>query len=458
MDVEELVRRAAPYGVNRNGVERMLAQRDALNAQRDNAVRIMKDLALELEIRNAPQLLQAARQRGVDGATPEAAAAALRDDTAAQVLVPPQRPRGKSAAEGPSSRFQIDLLDFAQNARTERGNKYALLLVDVYSREAYSEALPDKSANTVNDAARRGLSKLDADQSFAVTSDRGKEFSRLEQVLPDEAVHRYKNAVQDISVLDRTGMKLKRDMAAASARRKTEWDGELDRVVRAYNRRPHGALWGNAPRDVENNEDLEWYVLQDNAQKIAHNERITRERVAKTKTTMTVRPPLSRGRSWNYSYGNPARVTKIASDWLTLEDGKKALLKEALLGVPEDARAAVGTLTDPTHARRARMQDVAAELEAYVENQGEPVRVSTLEQDLSRNAILPRLKARLAQASLSLRGFLRLHANTFRVQRGFVALANPPESAAPDAPAAPVEQTPFLRFLNQSRAQARPNG
>ena len=104
------------------------------------------------------------------------------------------------------------------------------------------------------------------------------------------------------------------------------------------------------------------------------------------------------------------------------------------------------------------MRDVAAELEAYVENQGEPVRVSTLEQDLSRNAILPRLKARLAQASLSLRGFLRLHANTFRVQRGFVALANPPESAAPDAPAAPVEQTPFLRFLNQSRAQARPNG
>ena len=57
MDVEELVRRAAPYGVNRNGVERMLAQRDALNAQRANAVRIMKDIALELEIRNAPQLL-----------------------------------------------------------------------------------------------------------------------------------------------------------------------------------------------------------------------------------------------------------------------------------------------------------------------------------------------------------------------------------------------------------------
>ena len=248
-----------------------------------------------------------------------AAAAAVRDDTAAQVLVPPQRPRGKSAAEGPSERFQIDLLDFAQNTRTERGNKYALLLMDVYSREAYSEALPDKSANTVNHAARRGLNKLDADQSFAVTSDRGKEFARLDQVLPDEAVHRYKNAVQDISVLDRAAMTLKRDMAAASARRRTEWDGELSRVVRAYNRRPHATLFGNAPNDVDNNEQVEWYVLQDNAQKIAHNERITRERMAKTRTTMTVRPAQSRGgRSWNYAYGDPARVTNIASDWLTL--------------------------------------------------------------------------------------------------------------------------------------------
>ena len=60
MDFEELVRRAAPYGVNRGGVASMLAQREALVAQRDAAVRIMKELALELEIRNAPQLLQAA--------------------------------------------------------------------------------------------------------------------------------------------------------------------------------------------------------------------------------------------------------------------------------------------------------------------------------------------------------------------------------------------------------------
>ena len=50
MDFEELVRRAAPYGVNRAGVARMLAQREALVAQRDAAVRIMKELALDLEI------------------------------------------------------------------------------------------------------------------------------------------------------------------------------------------------------------------------------------------------------------------------------------------------------------------------------------------------------------------------------------------------------------------------
>ena len=103
MDFEELVRRAAPNGVNRAGVARMLAQREALVAQRDAAVRSMKELALELEIRNATQLLQAARRRGIDGATLEVARAAVRDDTAAQVLALPQRPHGRSAAEGPSA-------------------------------------------------------------------------------------------------------------------------------------------------------------------------------------------------------------------------------------------------------------------------------------------------------------------------------------------------------------------
>ena len=146
MNFDELVRRTAPYGVNRDGVARILAQREALVARQAAAVQAMKELALELEIRKSPQLLQAARRRGIDGATLEAVSAAVRDDMAAQVLALPQRPRGKSAGEGPSTRFQIDLLDFAQNAQTERGNQYALLLVDVYSREAYSEALPEERA------------------------------------------------------------------------------------------------------------------------------------------------------------------------------------------------------------------------------------------------------------------------------------------------------------------------
>jgi len=66
-----------------------------------------------------------------------------------------------------------------------------------------------------------------------------------------------------------------------------------------------------------------------------------------------------------------------------------------------------------------------------------------LERQIRQNAVLPSLKRALARARMTLRGFLRVYPQMFRVARGTVSVVNAPPAAddppaaAPAAPAAP---------------------
>ena len=109
----------------------------------------LKTLAKELRIRSPAKLLQAARGR-VPGASLRLAQLALEDNVGKQVLAPAYRSTGRSAAEGPNSRVQADLIDMSQNTRTKE--RFALMLSDVYTREVRAKTLLDKRPATVNAA------------------------------------------------------------------------------------------------------------------------------------------------------------------------------------------------------------------------------------------------------------------------------------------------------------------
>lgn len=48
--------------------------------------------------------------------------------------------------------WQADLLDLYSLHRKNKGYKYILIVIDVFTRKAYAEALKNKNANTVLDA------------------------------------------------------------------------------------------------------------------------------------------------------------------------------------------------------------------------------------------------------------------------------------------------------------------
>ena len=121
------------------------------------------------------------------------------------------------------------------------------MLADVYTREVRAKALPNKRPETVNAAMRELVPTLVEDKlDFALTTDKGGEFSRLETGgIPEEAVHREKKATNDIAVIDRAMQSLKTDQAAIVADGDaSNWVEALPLAVDAHNKRLHSAVHG----------------------------------------------------------------------------------------------------------------------------------------------------------------------------------------------------------------------
>jgi len=170
----------------------------------------LKSLATEYNIRSPAKLRQQALIDGVN-VTLKEAQQALANDTARQAFAPKRRPQGKSAAPDVNSRLQHDLIDFSNNTSNKNQKRFALVGIDVFSREVASQPLPSKAPEVVNEALKKTQEALVVDEkNFAVTTDLGAEFPKIEDVLPSEAIWRQKTPEDRnaIGVLDRNSFLL----------------------------------------------------------------------------------------------------------------------------------------------------------------------------------------------------------------------------------------------------------
>ena len=423
----------------------------------EQAIDALRELADELNIRDARKLVAAARRREFRDVTEPLARQALRKDVARQVLAPPPRSTGKSAAEGPDKRFQADLLDFSKNARVQSGAKFALLLTDVYSREAATRVLQTKRPEEVGPAVESGLQELaGTEQGVVITTDAGKEFAGLEGYLDErEAIIKQKRPedLQALGVIDKLSQTLKKDLAGVAAKRGGDWDKNLAGVTNAYNERPHEAVFG-PPDTVETDKVQEFLVLKDNAKKFMVNRAQSERRMADVKETRAVRVPTGAARSFEPRYGQVQRVRKVESDLVTLTNGRQVLLKN-VQAVPADSGRLQGRLTDPSLVRRTKLQPEADRVQAYIVENGGQIRARDLEATMRNGQGLPGIWLTLRRAKLTLNGFLRIFGNMFRVARGIVTLINAPEPPpapeppAPDPPAPPPAPEPRQPTLDE---------
>ena len=119
----------------------------------------LKQLAAEFSIRSAEKLRKQALLEGTK-VTRREAEEALKTDLARQVFAPKPRSLGKSAAEGPNDRLQVDVIDFASNTRRDNPNRFALAMIDVYTREMSAVPMKTKTTGEVNAAFRKAAGEL----------------------------------------------------------------------------------------------------------------------------------------------------------------------------------------------------------------------------------------------------------------------------------------------------------
>ena len=83
-------------------------------------------------------------------ATAALAKEALAADIGRQILRPPPKATGRAAATRPDSALQADLIDCSNNLPpTSEGNRYAVVLGDVFTRELRAVPVPSKDPATV---------------------------------------------------------------------------------------------------------------------------------------------------------------------------------------------------------------------------------------------------------------------------------------------------------------------
>ena len=257
---------------------------------------------MEYGVRSAPKLLQLARKIGAP-ATLEECKTALSTNVAAQTLGPPPRSLGKSAATGPGNQLQADLMDFNQMGQNQE-HKYALEVADVFTRKAYTQALKSKSATDVAVAMRALLRQIPHHGDNAVLStDKGREFSDFDRVLPGSAVLKHKQTINDLSVVDRQMQSIKKGLEDRAQNYGEPWASSLKKVTYNYNETPHETIHG-APNTAADEGPQQFMIMQDQARNFAHNRQLTVNRKQAIEDAGGFREPIENGtRSFKPAYG-----------------------------------------------------------------------------------------------------------------------------------------------------------
>ena len=173
----------------------------------DPVRRLFEDLNQPSEAR----LKQALRARGIRF-TDEEVANIVKGSTAKQVFAPKPRAEGKVVSTHKNARWVADLIDMTATP-SEGGQKYILVVQDIFSRQIHAVALTTKIPSATATALRIILAE--AGVSTMLTTDRGGEFKNgaFPQLLDEKGIYHQMKDPRDlnaISTLDRAIQELRK--------------------------------------------------------------------------------------------------------------------------------------------------------------------------------------------------------------------------------------------------------
>ena len=256
----------------------------------------IKEVFEELNFPSASRLKKVLDARGIAYNAQEVGRL-VQGETTRQVQAPRYKFDGKIAAANLNSRWFADLIDFtaapSENTGkdvglrpTASGEKYILVVQDVFSRFLYTEALLDKRPQTVAAAFQNILNTAGVIPK-ALISDKGAEFGEpFQAVLTANNItytQKQTGDVNAISTLDNSIGHLKKALVRDTRKQGTNnWKSRLQKVTLGQNNLPNEEyLEGVAPINVSKSEDLMDHLQTKNQSFTEHNRKMAKRRAAK---------------------------------------------------------------------------------------------------------------------------------------------------------------------------------
>ncbi len=403
-----------------------------------------------------------------------------RDDPVRAVQAAPYRYNGKIAASDLDVRWFMDLIDFTaapsdggrklSGLSTSAGNKYILVVQDVFSRKIWAEALADKRPSTVAEGLDRILKRTKGRKPRSILTDAGSEFQHqfeqyVQSALGIEVRHKDPIDTNAIATLDVAIGQLKKALVRVARRSgHDDWSAVLQKVVDGQNALPNKEyLEGQSPNDVEHNQDLREHLMEINSEFSGINQANAAKRRSRLEDAGGFRAPVvgragPTQRAWKPRFEPDVREIK-AVEQNKVVDKKDQVYDTRFVrpAAPTDDVPPPATRLEARGSalvqkgQREAMQKYANEIKDAMD-QGETVQLNALYRKLRDKKAFDEdaSKARLNKARVY-RTFVSLFPDIFKLQGTEVSLVAT-AAAAPVEPPPPRQQR--LRSVSVAPAAA----
>lgn len=216
-----------------------------------------------------------------------------------------------------NNNWQIDISDMSTYSSTNKGFKYILLAIDVFSRKAYAQPMKNKSEKSVTEAFNRMITY---EQPIRITSDKDSAFTSKEfqQNIDDKDISQVIVTVGDhhaLGLIDRLTRTLKEmTYKHFTDNNSTNWIDHLQHYINVYNTNPHSGVKDLAPNDV-NNPDNTKAILQENIKKALSMKLLKPDIYVGDVVRVKITGTFKKGYEPNYSEETyrVVRVTKVSA-------------------------------------------------------------------------------------------------------------------------------------------------
>jgi Integrase core domain/Chromo (CHRromatin Organisation MOdifier) domain len=171
-------------------------------------------------------------------------------------------PRNRVVTFSANEQWQADLADMSKLSGSNKGNKYILTVIDVFSKLAFAKPIKNKKPESIISAFKEIFGT--GSKPIKLQTDRGLEFKNKKflQFLDQEDVHFFtsKNQTTKCAVVERFNRTLKGRLYRFLTSKGTKnWVTILPQIVASYNNSVHRSI-GMRPVDV--NEDTRAQVFK----------------------------------------------------------------------------------------------------------------------------------------------------------------------------------------------------